>query len=389
MLKKAEDITGFAREIKDAQFQHVVLLGMGGSSLCPEVAWETFGAAPGWPKFMVLDNTDPAAVSHVESQIDLQHTLFIVASKSGTTTETRSFYPLFLPTDEGTGWRCRRQPFCGDHRSRNLPGRGRPQPTGSGVFSKIPQDIGGRYSALSYFGLLPMALMGVDIGKLLEQAVRMTQSCAASVPAGANPGVSLGALLGLNERRGRDKVTLVLSKSVSRFGAWAEQLLAESTGKQGQGLIPVDGEELGKPEMYGNDRVFVSLNLKGESDPKVAKKLQALETAGHPVVRIELNDRMALGAEFVRWEMATAVAGAVIGVNPFDEPNVSESKKNTADLLEEWKQKHAFSEGTASVSNDRLKVFCPEGAERAFDGNQDEVLDFYLRSWIWLNPRIM
>ncbi len=373
-LKKAEDITGFAREIKAAQFQYVVLLGMGGSSLCPEVAWETFGAAPGWPKFMVLDNTDPAAVIHVESQIDLQHTLFIVASKSGTTTETSSFYRYFYQrmkelvadaagghfvaiTDPGT---C----LVDEGRSRGF----------RRIFEN-PEDIGGRYSALSYFGLLPMAFMGVDIRQLLEQAVRMSQSCDASVPAGANPGISLGTLFGVNERCGRDKVTLVLSRSVGRFGAWAEQLLAESTGKERRGLIPVDGEELGKPEMYGNDRVFVSLSLKDESDPKTEKKLQALEAAGHPVVRIELKDRMDLGAEFVRWEVATAAAGAVIGVNPFDEPNVSEGKKNTADLLEEWKQQGAFSEGTAVVGNDRLKVFCPEGAGWAFNGNQDEVLD--------------
>jgi len=374
-LKEADAITGFAQEIRDAQFQHVVLLGMGGSSLCPEVARETFGAQPGWPNLLVLDNTDPAAVIDVESKIDLKHTLFVVASKSGTTTETSSFYRYFY------------------HRMMNVdadapgshfiaitdPGTSLVEEGRSRGFRRIfenPADIGGRYSALSYFGLVPMALMGGDIRQLLDQACQMHQSCGESVPAAANPGVSLGTLLGVAGQHGRDKVTLVLSPSVSRFGAWAEQLIAESTGKEGHGLVPIDGEELGKAEAYGNDRVFIFMSLKGEADPKTHKKLHALEDGGHPVVRIEWKDRWTLGAEFVRWEVATATAGAVLGVNPFDEPNVSESKKNTTDLLQEWKHTGTFKEDSPIVGDDRFKVFCAEGAGWLFEGHRDSVQDF-------------
>jgi len=374
-LANAEAITGFAREIKEAQFRHVVLLGMGGSSLCPEVARETFGSTPGWPELFVLDNTDPAAIAKIEPQIDFKRTLFLVASKSGTTAETLSFYRYFHArmieqgidpagrhfvaiTDPGT-------PLVVEGRSRSF----------LRIFEN-PADIGGRYSAISYFGLLPMALLGIDIRALLDQALQMGRSCGPSLPAEANPGVSLGTILGINARRGRDKVTLVLSPSVGRFGAWAEQLIAESTGKEGTGLIPVDGEELGNPETYGQDRVFILLNLRDEADQQTEKKLQALETAGHPVVRIEIRDKLSLGAEFVRWEVATAAAGAVIGVNPFDEPNVSESKKNTNDLLREWKQKGAFSEGSPIIADEQLEIYCDQGARWLFEGNRDSVQNF-------------
>lgn len=183
-------------------------------------------------------------------------------------------------------------------------------------------------------------------------------------------------MLGINQRHGRDKVTFVHSRSVAGFGAWAEQLVAESTGKEGRGLIPVDGEELGKPEAYNDDRLFVYLGLRDESDPKTDRRLQALQSAGHPVVRIELPDKLALGAEFVRWEMATATAGAIMEVNAFDEPNVAESKKNTSDLLREWKQKGTFSEGSPVVGDERLKVYCAEQAQWLFAGNRDSVENF-------------
>ncbi|MBZ5498814.1 MAG: bifunctional transaldolase/phosoglucose isomerase [Acidobacteriia bacterium] len=374
-LVKADDLTSFAREIRDAQFQHVVLLGMGGSSLCPEVARETFGSAPGWPKLLVLDNTDPAAIADVESQIDLKHTLFLVASKSGTTTETISFYRYFYGRMSGKGIDKAGSHFVAitDPGTRLAEeGRGR----GFRRIFENPADVGGRYSAVSYFGLLPMALIGVDIRLLLDQALQMRQSCGPSVPPEANPGVSLGALLGINERNGRDKVTFVLSRSVSRFGAWAEQLLAESTGKDGRGLIPIDGEELGKPEDYGQDRTFIFMRLKDETDQKTERKLQTLEAAGHPLVRIELRDRLALGAEFMRWEVATAAAGAVLGIDPFDEPNVAESKKNTTDLLQEWKQKGTFAEGSPIIGDDRLNVYCAGGARWLFEGSRNSMANF-------------
>ena len=372
---KADAIAGFAREIRDAQFRHVVLLGMGGSSLCSEVARETFAAQPDWPALLVLDNTDPRAVAGLESRIDLRHSLFVVASKSGTTTETDCFYRYFYGrvsalvgdsagshfvaiTDPGT-------PLVDEGRARGF----------RRVFEN-PEDIGGRYSVLSYFGLLPMALMGVDIRLLLDQALQMRTSCGPAVPAESNPAVSLGVLLGINEQQGRDKVTLVLSPSLRRFGAWAEQLIAESTGKEGKGLIPVDGEDLGRPEDYSGDRIFLHLSLKGETGRRTGRKLSALHAAGHPVVCIEIHDRMALGGEFVRWELATAAAGAVMGVNPFDEPNVAESKKNTADLLSEWQRKRSIDEEAPLVETSDLKIFSGERAESLLGGKTDSAGSF-------------
>lgn len=372
---KADGILTFAREVREAQIRHVVLLGMGGSSLCPEVARDTFGPVPGWPSLMVLDNTDPSAVSDVESRIDLKQTLFLVASKSGTTTETSCFYRYFYRRMEEAGEALPGMHFV----AITDPGTSLVEEARAKGFRRVfenPQDIGGRYSALSYFGLVPMALTGIDIREVLAQAVSMHKSCAAGVPAGANPGVSLGTLLGINGRLGRDKVTLLFSPAVRRFGAWAEQLIAESTGKQGHGLVPIVGEDLAKPEAYGSDRVFVHAGLKEESDPKAEKKLKALEDAGCPVVRITMADRFALGAEFVRWEVATATAGAVMGVNPFDEPNVSESKKNTVDLLAEWKQTGTLQEGTPVVTDDRFKIYCPQDAPWLFEGSRESVPEF-------------
>jgi transaldolase/glucose-6-phosphate isomerase len=372
---KVEEIVGFAGEIRDAGIQHIVLLGMGGSSLCPEVARETFGAVPGWPRLLVLDNTDPAAVLDVESQIAIQQTLFIVASKSGTTTETSSFYRYFYHRLEESGETAPGKHFV----AITDPGTSLVEEARSKGFRRVfenPADIGGRYSALSYFGLLPMALAGIEIRRVLEHAVCMHQSCAAAVPAAANPGVCLGTLLGLSERRGRDKLTLSFSPSMRQFGAWAEQLLAESTGKEGRGLVPIIGEDLAKPEAYGNDRIFIHVDLKDEPDPRIEKKLKLLEEAGHPVARIAMMDKFALGAEFVRWEIATAAAGAVIGVNPFDEPNVSESKRNTSDLLREWKSSGTFQEGLPVIADDRFKIYGPESAPWLFEGNRESVQEF-------------
>ena len=371
----ADAIMGFAREIRDAQFKHVVLLGMGGSSLCPEVARETFGDESGWPKLLVLDNTDAAAVRAVEAEIDLGRTLFLVASKSGTTTETSCFYRYFYGRESEKGIDRAGSHFV----AITDPGTGLAEEARTRGFRRVfenPEDIGGRYSAISYFGLLPMALMGIDVRVLLDRALQMRKSCGPSVPPDSNPGVSLGTLLGIHARNGRDKVTFVFSPSIKRFGAWAEQLLAESTGKEGRGLIPVDAEELGKPESYAGDRMFVFLGLKEENDPKTEKQLQALEASGHPVVRLEMKDKLSLGAEFVRWEVATASAGAILGVNPFDEPNVAESKKNTAVLLQEWKQTGKFGEGKPIISDDRLSVYCAEETSWLSPGNLSSMGSF-------------
>ncbi len=358
---KVDELSAFANEIKNDRFSHVVLLGMGGSSLCPEVARETFGSSDGFPQLLVLDSTDPEAVKNIEDQVDLTKTLFIVASKSGTTTETISYYKYFYDkvkvkagekvgnhfvavTDPGT-------PLVGIARDKKF----------RRVFEN-PQDIGGRYSALSYFGLLPMALIGINIRKLLENANQIKISCGAFIPSQSNPGVSLGVLLGMQQRNGRDKVTFVLSKSIYSFGYWVEQLIAESTGKEGVGLVPVESEALADPQNYSADRVFAYLFAAGDEDQQNEKKLAALEEAGHPVVRIEIKDKLALGAEFFRWELATATAGKIIGINPFDEPNVAEAKNNTKILLDEWKKEGALNEGKPVVEEGALSIYAQENA---------------------------
>jgi glucose-6-phosphate isomerase len=373
-LLKAGDISQFAREIRDAKLTHVVLLGMGGSSLCPEVARETFGDQPGWPKLLMLDDTNPAAVLAIEAQIQLESTLFLVASKSGTTTETTSFYRYFYRRLSDRGIDAAGSHFV----AITDPGTMLVEEARQRGFRRVfenPPDIGGRYSALSYFGLLPMALMGIDIRLILDEALRMHQSCGPDIPPASNPAASLGTWLGLHEKLGRNKVTFVLSPSIRGFGAWAEQLVAESTGKEGRGLIPVDGEDPGKLEAYGQDRIFVSMALENETDSQTAAALSALETQGHPLARIILPSKQSLGAEFLRWEIATAIAGAVMGVNPFDEPNVAESKRNTAELLQEWKKSGGFPEIRPMLEREPLKVYFDPKAAWAGHLNGDSLPD--------------
>ncbi len=376
-IDRSEDIISFAKEIKAEKFKYVVLLGMGGSSLCPEVVRETFGSKQGFPQLIMLDNTDPAAVKNVESQIDLNKTLFIVASKSGTTTETLSFDHYFFNllkendindpgsrfvaiTDDGT-------PLQDEARERNF----------RKVFTN-PEDYGGRYSALSYFGLVPMALIGVDIKEILHNAHQMEINCGPFIPAESNPALALGTEIGMNARLGRDKVTFVLSNSISAFGYWVEQLIAESTGKEGKGILPVEGEDLSKPEVYSSDRVFVYLHSGNDEKQKEERKLNALQKAGHPVIKIDLKNKTALGAEFFRWELATAAAGRIIDVNPFNEPNVSESKKNSRDLLKEWKEKGSFGEGEPVISQSGISVYYNKDSDWAPKG---KTLSAFLNSF--------
>lgn len=354
---KLDAIIAFASGVQRAGLRHIVLLGMGGSSLCPEVCRETFGSAPGWPELVMLDNTDAAAVHEVEARLDLARTLFIVASKSGTTTETLSFYRYF---HERVTQRGVQKP--GDHFvAITDPGTFLVEEARRQGFRHCfenPEDFGGRYSALSYFGLVPMALLGIDVATLLERAHHLALSSGPFIPADANLGVSLGTLLGMAARYGRDKVTFVLSESIGAFGYWAEQLLAESTGKEGKGIVPVEGEPLGAPEVYGQDRVFVSLRTADSLDKEAEAKLAALEAVGHPVVRIVIHDTLELGAEFLRWELATAVAGAVLGLNPFDEPNVAEGKQNTSDLLNEWQRHGTFGAAQPVVAAPGVAIYC-------------------------------
>ncbi len=334
MRRQVEPLKQFAQQVRDARFTAVVLCGMGGSSLCVEVFNRVLGSAPGFPKLYVLDTTDPATIRHLEKQIDLPATLFVIASKSGGTVETLDHFRYFFD---------RVSTLKHDRAGENFvaitdAGSGLEQTAQEKQFRSIfqnPADIGGRYSALSYFGLVPAALMGIDLNRILSGAEKMMASSAASVPARDNPGEWFGVVLGTLGAAGRDKITLVTSPGLESFGLWAEQLIAESTGKQGKGLVPIAGEPLGTPSVYGDDRLFVYLRLDGALDAAV----DALERVGQPVVRLEMGDRLDIGAEFFRWELATAVAGALLEIDPFDQPNVQESKDNTKRVLATYSAK--------------------------------------------------
>ena len=326
----------FSREVRDAGFRHVVLLGMGGSSLGPEVFRQTFGKASGYPELIVLDSTVPAWVQHVTDAIDPARTLFLVSSKSGGTTEPLSFYRHFRGlVVEAIGTEKAGQNFV----AITDPGTGLERLATEQGFRRVflnPSDIGGRYSVLSYFGLVPAVLMGLDVTELLQRVDRMGQACAPGGAAADNPGARLGAVMGVLAKKGRDKLTLVTSPSVGSFGLWAEQLLAESTGKEGTGIIPVAGEPLASPDYYGDDRLFVYLRLEGDDNAGTDTAIERIESSGQPVVRLKLRDRYDLGAEFFRWEFATAVTGAILGIHPFDQPDVQGAKDMTERMLQEY-----------------------------------------------------
>ena len=325
-----------AADVKKAKFKHALLLGMGGSSLCPEVLRMTFGKIKGFPELHVLDSTDPAQIKAIEAQVDLKSTICIVSSKSGSTLEPNIYKQYFFEqikkkvgaaevgkrfiaiTDPGS----KMQQVAEVDKFRH-------------IFFGVP-SIGGRYSALSNFGMIPGAIMGLDIPKFLKNAQEMVKACGATVAADKNPGVLLGAILGTAAREGLDKVTIISSPGISDLGAWLEQLIAESTGKQGKGIIPVDREKVAKPEVYGNDRVFAYLRLETKPDKKQDAAVAALEKDGLPVVRISVKNTYNLGQEFFRWEIATAVAGAIIGINAFNQPDVEASKIETKKLTSEY-----------------------------------------------------
>ncbi len=330
-----DGLAEFADEVKAEGYRFAVLLGMGGSSLAPEVIRDVLGTRPGYLKLLVLDTTDPAAVRAVEAAVDLEQTLFIVASKSGGTTETACFHAYFYE---------RLRELDGEHAGHHFvaitdEGTSLEQEALDQGFRAVfvnPGDIGGRYSALSFFGLVPAALMGVDLERLLDGVRAVAVACGPDVPAVANPGLRLGAAIGELARRGRDKLTLAFDEPLTPLGAWVEQLVAESTGKEGRGILPVDLEPLGAPAVYGADRVFAAVRLAGRADAATAQRLAALSAAGHPVLEHELADEYGLGGEFLRWEIAIAAAGHVLGIDPFDQPNVQESKDVTKGLLAQY-----------------------------------------------------
>lgn len=336
MRKQAPALVAFADEVRDAGFRHMVLLGMGGSSLGPEVLRQSFGSAPGHPELIVLDSTIPAWVQSVAEAIDPAHTLFLVSSKSGSTTEPNMFYAYFRDlVEKAVGKAGAGQHFIAVTDS----GSSLEKMAGEQGFRRVflnPSDIGGRYSVLSYFGLVPAAVMGLDVSKLLDRADGMREGTASCVPVHENPGAWLGVVMGVLAQKGRDKLTLVTSPSISSFGLWVEQLIAESTGKEGQGIVPVAGEPIASPDHYGDDRLFVYLRLDGDANDESDKAIKAVESSGQPVVRLDLRDKYDLGAEFFRWELATAVAGSIIGINPFDQPNVQAAKDMTESVLGQY-----------------------------------------------------
>ena len=381
-IANADNLRRLAEEVKQEGFTDILLLGMGGSSLCPEVLDKTFGRIAGFPQLHVLDSTDPAQIKAFESQVNLAKTLFVVSSKSGTTLEPNIYKQYFFErvkqivgaekvgshfiaiTDPGS----KLQQVAEGDRFRH-------------IFYGDP-SIGGRYSALSNFGIVPAALMGLDTTTFLDRTEEMVEACAASVPVHENPGVILGIILGTAARNGHDKVTIIASPAISDLGAWLEQLLAESTGKQGHGIIPVDREELGTPDVYGNDRIFAYLRLDSAPDPSQDAKVTALEQAGQPVVRISLGDIYDLGQEFFRWEIATAVAGSIIGINAFNQPDVEASKIATRNLTTEYEKTGSLPAEKPIFEKDGIKLFTDSKNADALTkaAGSDKSLTGYLRA---------
>jgi len=336
MYEQVSALQSFAQEVQDAGFSHVVLLGMGGSSLGAEVLRQAFGSAKGYPELIVLDSTVPASVQSVTDVISPAHTLFLVSSKSGSTTEPLALFQYFrslVELDVGKGKTGQNFVAITD------PGTPLASVAEENGFRRIflnPPDIGGRYSVLSYFGLVPAALIGVNITMLLERADGMREGCASCVPNRENPGAWLGACIGTLARQGRDKLTLLTSPAINGFGLWVEQLIAESTGKEGKGIIPVISEPRIKPAHYGDDRLFVHLRLEGDDNSAVDAGVEGIRSSGQPVMVLEMSDRYDLGGEFFRWEFATAVAGAILGIHPFNQPDVQKAKDTTEHMLKEY-----------------------------------------------------
>jgi transaldolase/glucose-6-phosphate isomerase len=357
-LADADRLHSFAEEVKQRGFTDLVLMGMGGSSLGPEVFGKTFGRQSGWPRFHMLDSTDPAQIKAIERAIDLGKTLFIVSSKSGSTLEPNIFLDYFLARVETVQSKDKAsEHFVAVTDPGSSLERRAKQLGFAHIFHGKP-SIGGRYSVLSKFGLVPAAAMGLDVKRLLEIVQPMERACGADVPPAENPGVQLGIALGVAATRfGRDKVTIIASPGIADLGAWLEQLLAESTGKHGRGLIPLADEPLTTPERYGSDRFFAYLELEGQHDPSQRQAMAALEQAGHPVARISVKDIWHIGQEFFRWEIAIAVAGAIIGIDPFDQPDVEASKDKTRALTDEYEKSHRLAAEAPVFRENGLAVY--------------------------------
>jgi transaldolase / glucose-6-phosphate isomerase len=376
-----DQLQKLAKEVQTRGFEHVLLLGMGGSSLCPEVLRMTFGHISHFPVLHVLDSTDPAQVKAFEHQIDIAKTLFIVSSKSGSTLEPNIFKQYFFERAKQT---------VGAHEAGKHfiaitdPGSKMQQVAESDKFLHVffgRPSIGGRYSALSNFGMVPAAAIGLDTKKFLSRAAEMVRASGPSVAIEENTGAMLGIILGTAAKAGRDKVTIITSPGISDLGAWLEQLLAESTGKIGKGIIPVDREHLGSPDVYGKDRVFAYVRLENGTDPDQDAKVATLENAGLPVVRITMADIYDLGAEFFRWEIATAVAGAIIGINAFNQPDVEASKLATRSLTSEYEKTGSLPAEKPFFEETGIKLFSDEiNAAELAKGASEKSLAGYLKA---------
>jgi transaldolase/glucose-6-phosphate isomerase len=378
-LADIDRLRAFADEVKSGGFTDVLLLGMGGSSLGPEVLDATFGRQPGWPRFHMLDSTDPAQIKAVERAVDLAHTMFIVSSKSGSTLEPNIFMAYFydrvasaLGADKAGGH------FVAVTDPGSPLEREAKKLRFKHIFYGVP-SIGGRYSVLSKFGLVPAAATGLDVQRLLEKALETARSCGPDVPPAENPGVQLGIAMGVAAARfGCDKVTIIASPAIADFGAWLEQLLAESTGKHGRGLIPVAAEPLAAADRYGDDRFFAYVELAGNADPSQRRGIDDLERAGHPAARITIKDISQIGGEFFLWELATAVAGSIMHIDPFDQPDVEASKARTRALTDEFEKSHALPEQQPVFQADGVTLYTDP--HNASELGRHDTLAGYLKS---------
>jgi transaldolase/glucose-6-phosphate isomerase len=372
-------LEGLAGEVRAAGYSHALLMGMGGSSLAPEVIARTFGPAAGHPPLIVLDSTDPHQIARIEASIDPAKTLFIVSSKSGSTLEPDILHRYFFALAE----KALGQGKAGAHFiAVTDPGSALEKTAREQGFAHIffgDPGIGGRYSALSNFGMVPAAVLGRDVRTIFDIAAPMVSACDASAPPAANPGVRLGVVIGEAARSGRDKLTIIASPGIGAFGSWLEQLIAESTGKQGKGVIPIDGEALGAPKVYGEDRLFAFLRLEGEDQPELDEPVRALEEAGQPVVRITLARPATLAQEIFRWETAIATAGAVIGINPFDQPDVEASKVKARELTDEYEKTGKLRTRAADLCLGDLSLYATPGDSLAADAGPP-TLDNWLRA---------
>jgi transaldolase/glucose-6-phosphate isomerase len=367
-LAHIEALKSIAADIKNAKFKHALLLGMGGSSLCPEVLRLTFGKIKGYPELHVLDSTDPAQIKAIEKKVDLKSTICIVSSKSGSTLEPNIYKQYFF---EQVKKKVGEKEVGNRFIAITDPGSKMQTVAENDKFRKIffgDPSIGGRYSALSNFGMVPGSIMGIDIPKFLKITAEMVKACGADTAADANPGVILGAILGAGAVNGRDKTTIIASPGIYDLGAWLEQLLAESTGKIGKGIIPIDRETLAKPAVYGNDRVFAYLRLETKPSKAQDAAVAALEKAGHPVVRISIPNIYNLGQEFFRWEIATAVAGSIIGINAFNQPDVEASKIETKKLTSEYEEKGKLPPESPFFEGNGIKLYADEKNAAALKG---------------------